>query len=189
MLQIESGSIEVLKSHLENGGDPGWKCYDTRVGKSLGFWLELHNMVSSSRSYEMIVYYLKYDIPQTTKNDMLESFVATGDSELIELMVNHGCHVSIEARECLDRFVSDTFKRYTQLVKAGYDFNWQDDDGNTLLMLHSKCKSQETSVELVSILQFLITHGARTDIKNHDGKTAFDLAANPKVKDFLAQYE
>ena len=139
-------------------------------------------------SIELTKHYLGYNASQKIKDDFLESFVSEQQPSLIRLMVDSGGHIQYVARNCLERFSDEITIEYKLLYDTGYDFNWQDDKGNTLLMLHAKCWADDTSNELITILQFLIDHGARTDIKNKDGKTAYELAVNSKAKAFLAQF-
>jgi len=183
---VEEGNLDALRSYLENDGDPVYKCF-YGPGRGFGMWRYLHSAISANSSVELVRYYLSYPLQENLKDEMLEQFVGREDADLTQLLVEEGAHVSNVASNCLERFWEQ--KEYEVLAKAGYNFNWQDDDGNTLLMLHAKCFADSTSDELITIVQFLIDNGARTDLKNNDDKTAYDLAVNPKVKEFLAQYE
>jgi len=184
-VSVADDDLEALKTYLENGGDPEFKCFDGR-GRGFGAWSHLYWKVEESSSVEMVQYYIGYDLPQNIKDEMLETFVGREEIELARLLVDVDAHISSVASNCLEEYWEKI--QYEVLVSVGYDFNWQDDNGNTLLMLHAKCRADDTSDELIAILQFLIEHGASTNIKNDNGKTAYDIAVNPKVKAFLAQF-
>ena len=185
---VERGDLGALRAYLEGGGEPTLKCY-ADVGRSDGFWDYLYYKVALSNSTEMVKYYIGFNLPQKIKDDLLGAFVNKQNTELTRLLVDSDAHRFRNADGCLQSYYEEILKEYELLVDVGYDFNWQNDDGNTLLMLYSKCWADDSSEKLITILQFLVDHGAKTDIKNNDGKTAYDVAVNPKVKAFLAQYE
>jgi len=110
---------------------------------------------------------------------------ATSDSTLAFLLFKNGGKLST-----LDCDIWYYKKYLDKCKKLNYDFNWIDPaDGNTLLMKYCRCPSSDDSDKLVETIQYLITLGARTDIKNKMGKTAKEIAVNEKVKLFLEEIE
>ena len=70
-----------------------------------------------------------------------------------------------------------------------YNFNWIDpEDGNNILMKYAKCPATENEEELIEIIKYFIKIGVKTDIKNNNGKTAYDIAVNKRVKEYLKDY-
>ncbi len=187
MQAATEGDIEAVKKYLESGGDPALECFDPKGNMIFGEERYLNQGIIASRSKPLFEYYLSYELPQDIKDLLILAALDEKDLDQIRLAVNRGGHAFWNANDCLEYYASGAIEDYDLLHEAGYDFNWQNEDGNTLLMVHAKCRADETSDELISILQFLIDHGARTDIKNEDGRTAYDLAKNPKVKAFLGE--
>ncbi|WP_204344624.1 hypothetical protein [Psychroserpens algicola] len=180
----EEGNLEVVKNYLENGGDLLLDCYDgTSGGKFNVYGVELYIPICKSGSKELVTYYLEQDIPQHIKNDMLHIFLADKNEVLLRVMIENEGRL-VYGKECYAMSLSEEL---LPLTKTDYDFNWIDSNGNTILMNYALCeKVFEGNDAFLETIRFLVENaGVRTDIKNKDGKTAKELAVNPKIKAYL----
>ncbi|MCB9044454.1 MAG: hypothetical protein R2798_09415 [Chitinophagales bacterium] len=181
----EKGDVEALKIYLENGGDPSLCCW-SREGR-MGTQYDLISAVVKSNSYELLEIYLDYSISSKDLNNLLSGFLWNdANDSIIELLLKKGAKANSFEENCstID-YVSVIFDR---LEKNNYDFNYQDPKtGNTLLMEYCLCPAPNDAKELVETIAYLIKLGAKTDIKNKEGKTAKDLAVNEKVRDFFEE--
>jgi len=186
------GDLEEIRGYLESGGDPlmGCNMYSGK-GIRLNFFTagyRLSMSVAASGSSELLEYYLSKEIPNTEKEEMLKLTVFDQDTAMTRLLLENGAFQDVLAQEC---FLYEAVNSYQVLLASGYEMDKPSVQfkHNTALMLYSRCPTDDQEDELIAILQFLLDHGARTDITNSDDNTAYDLAVNHKVKEFLKQYE
>jgi hypothetical protein len=178
----EEGNLEVVKEYLENGGDPLLECC-AYLGR-FGYPYVLYHSISISESLELIEYYLlNYDIPQNILDEFLITNISLEDDNIAKFILQQGATAFYLAD--MGFYSSHRQDQLLKLIELGYDINTLDEEGNTLFMRFCMKPSPERSDELISMLAFLIEHGAKTDIKNKKGKTAKDLAVNENVKKFL----
>ncbi|WP_460220274.1 hypothetical protein [Psychroserpens sp. MEBiC05023] len=181
----EEGNLEVVKNYLENGGNLLLDCYDGTSGGFNPYGAGLYFSICKSNSKELITFYLKQDLPQEVKNEMFHYFLADKNEALLRLVIKNNGHAFF-GKKC---FGFDLTEQLVPLKKAGYDFNWIDpSDGNNIVMNYALCEAtyEGADDEILKTIKFLVEEvGVRTDIKNKDGKTAKELAVNPKIKAYL----
>jgi hypothetical protein len=220
----EAGEVESLRTYLEDGGDPMLHCTDYRSGgkgiwpdRSLGQGVHfLHQSVQEALSPELMAVYLQYEVPQHIKDEMLAdglAYLPAEKEEINRILLKQGARLSdFPAQYSI--FDSDR-KALRRAHKLGYDFNWQDPEGNTLMMKYAQLdlystkakaieiletsledqeafqerleRKEERVEELIQTLELLIANGARTDLRNKRGQTAADLAFHDAVKACLKQ--
>jgi hypothetical protein len=178
----EEGNLEVVKEYLENGGDPLLECC-AYLGR-FGYPYVLYHSISISESLELIEYYLfNYDIPQNIKDEFLLRSLFDQNEIYTKKVLNQGGLAFGMAK--IGYYYADAQTKILKLIELGYDINTLDEEGNTLFMRFCRWPAPEDEDDLLSMLAFLIEHGAKTDVKNKKGKTAKDLAVNQNVKKFL----
>lgn len=102
--------------------------------------------------------------------------VESPDLKMADLLVRH--HASINAHN--DKGETPLMLCYVrsamfiELLRLGADINAQDKDGDTILHLWAETGHDDSDLQNI---RWLVSHGARSDIKNHDGETPVDLAA------------
>ncbi|WP_204344623.1 hypothetical protein [Psychroserpens algicola] len=182
----ENADINAIKSYFENGGDVLLECLDaSSEGGRYGSAKALMFAVCRSKSKELITYFLEQNPPQYIKNDMLHFFLAEQNEALFRFMIKNNGHITY-GKDCFGIDVSDNLELFK---KADYNFNWINPvDGNTILIDYALCEAtyEGADDEILKTIKFLVEEvGVRTDIKNKDGKTAKELAVNPKIKAYL----
>lgn len=182
--EAEKGNIKVVKGYIENGGDPELECHNTAGGK-FGSENWLYFSICKSNSKELIEYYLTQKISDETKNKMLYFFSGTeDDAVIVKLLLKNNAHLNEYSDSC--NFIEGVLIDYKNLQKLGYDFNWIDPkDGNNILLKYAKCPATDDETELVEMLKYFVEIGVKTNVKNNEGKTAYELAINEKVKEYL----
>ncbi len=178
----EKGDLQAVKDYLENGGDPLYSCGGSRSGGLVDYQSKsLDRKVMFSKSYELVEYYLTYDIPNEVKDEMLAVFASTDNNDkLIRLLMRNKGHLTTL------RCYTDAIAQLENLKKCKYDFNWiNPEDGNNLFMDYAGCPAPDGATEIIEILQFLVDEGVKTKLKNKEGKTALDMAINPEIKAYI----
>ncbi|MAN28810.1 MAG: hypothetical protein CMH15_12580 [Mesonia sp.] len=185
----KKGNVKSVKDYLENGGDPLLHCKDYKSGGkgSFGVLYDLPFNISISKSTDLLKLYLKYDIPEDIKSEMFQTAILAKETEFIKIFINENSDAISIASSC---YRGDLIKNeLKELLRLGYEVNKiNKESGNTLLIEYAYCPVNEDSKELIETMKFLIENGARTDIKNNNGKTAYDVAVNKNVKEFLKDY-
>lgn len=99
---------------------------------------------------------------------------------MVEMLIRHGADVNAKDADGYTPLIRDwpieDIALIEVLVKAGADINYQDKEGFTLLMKLCKLDSWASSSKRAKIVDALLRMGARTDLRNKKGKTAFDIA-------------
>lgn len=187
-----NGQVAPVKAYLENGGHPALKCKSFVKGNlsTIPSTEHLYVKIMRSRSFPMLKCYLDYDVPQLILNDLLLHFIYIGGyddyPEFRQLLVDKGGNINYLGESCRIFSIPEIY----QLSRYNYDFNRVNpENGNTLLMEFAACPLIVGEEEVIEIINFLISEGARTDIKNKEGKTALDLAKNEIIKEFLIGLE
>ena len=118
---------------------------------------------------------------------MFQTAILAKETEFIKIFINENSDAISIASSC---YRGDLIKNeLKELLRLGYEVNKiNKESGNTLLIEYAYCPVNEDSKELIETMKFLIENGARTDIKNNNGKTAYDVAVNKNVKEFLKDY-
>ena len=110
------------------------------------------------------------------------------NKDIVKLLIDNKAKIVEYVESCI--YSKNTLSRYNKFNKVNYNFNWIDPkDGNTILMKYVKCPANENEDELLDLIKYLVKIGVKTDIKNNEGKTAYEIAVNEKVKDYLKKYE
>jgi ankyrin repeat protein len=180
----ENGDFEVVKEYLENGGNPLLQCHSGE-GR-FGTYYSLSYCFASTDSYEWLDYYLynySSSLPQEELDYMLFVINRNINYNLIPLLLKYGATAFYLANK--GYYFEQSKEQILKLIELGYDINTLDEDGNTLFMMFCRWPAPVNEESLLSMLAFLIEHGAKTDIKNKKGKTAKDLAVNENVKKYL----
>ena len=178
-----NADLQGVKDYLENGGDPMYSCGTSKSGTFIdasGRGLDIE--VTYSESYELIEYYLTYDIPDEVKANMLSVYASYEESDkLTRLLLKNGAHYTNSS--C---YAKDGVLRLENLKRCNYDFNWiNPEDGNNLFMDYAGCPAPDGATEIIEILQFLVDEGVKTKLKNKEGKTALDMAVNAEIKAYI----
>ncbi|MCC7453464.1 MAG: ankyrin repeat domain-containing protein [Crocinitomix sp.] len=185
MAALDTGNYEVVMDYLKNGGNPMLACEDER-SSPLGYMANhLSTYMKSCDSMEYVKYYLTLDIPDEERNDFLQFYIMLENQEMVLYLVELGAYLPDVYNNCTDCI--DFFK---QAGDMGYDFNRQNPEtGNTILMTMAFCFGCDEVKGQLEAIKYLISQGARLDIKNHDGQTALDLATDEKIKAYLMSFE
>jgi hypothetical protein len=185
---LEKKELQPLKDYLQNGGDPLYTCTSTyNSGGHYGstpIIVKLSDRVKYTLSYEIVSYYLTFNIPSEIKNDMLDLYAVKGNDpsgKLVPLLIGKGAHVTTSGDCCTGESCIAYLKT---LKKHHYDFNYVDSFGNNLLMEYAACNA-DSSDEVIKVLKFLKEQGAQTNLTNQAGETLWTIATDPKVKDYL----
>ena len=181
----ENGDVEAVKAYFENRGDPMLECHNTAGGK-FGSTKWLYFSVCKSESLPLIKYYLSQNISDEIKNKMLYYYSDVKDDniDIVKLLIDNKAKIVEYVESCI--YSKNTLSRYNKFNKVNYNFNWIDPkDGNTILMKYVKCPANENEDELLDLIKYLVKIGVKTDIKNNEGKTAYEIAVNEKVKEYL----
>jgi hypothetical protein len=180
----ENGDFEVVKEYLENGGNPLLQCHSGE-GR-FGTYYSLSYCFASTDSYEWLDYYLRnyvHVLPQDRLDEFIFIIIYKNNDHLLPLVLEYGATAFYLAD--MGFYYSLNQDQLLKLIELGYDINTLDEEGNTLFMRFCRWPAPENEESLLSMLAFLIEHGAKTDIKNKKGKTAKDLAVNQNVKKYL----
>jgi len=132
----------------------------------------------------MVDYYLSFDIPNNIKDEMLDRISYNEEKkDIMRLLIKKGAHITPITKLCCTKTCISTLEN---LHSIQYDFNWIDPEtGNNLFMEYAGCPAPDDPDDLIKTMQYLIELGSKTDLKNKEGKTAYDLAVNKEVKAFL----
>jgi len=177
------GDLNGLKQYLENGGDPMLECYaygTLDVPHTPGLQ-RLYKKVLFKPSYELFSYYLSKDIPSDQLDEYLERFVFSQSDDIVALLLEKNAHIHSLGRDCF--LSSQTSLEY--LKKFDYDFTWQDNNGDNLLTLYSRCPCDGSENKLIEIIDFLLENDVLVETKNDNGKTAVDKANNEIIRNYL----
>lgn len=105
----------------------------------------------------------------------------------IKLLLANGAHLDHPEHTCHFLGMVETFMKFDSL---GYDFNWVSDrTGNNILMDYCSCSMDFQRDDLGKVLRYFISKGVHTDIKNHEGETAYDIAKRSGVIEVLREAE
>jgi hypothetical protein len=185
---VVSGDTLVLAEYLEGSSTYDFHCREhvdaLREGERLS------RMVQYTKHTPILRTYLRYPIPTDTKNAMLWGISGHATSEgmnAIKMLLAHDAHLDHPDHRCHLLEMVDTFMKFDSL---GYDFNWVSDrTGNNILMDYCSCSEDFQRDDLGKVLRYFVSLGVRTDIKNHDGETAYDIANRSGVIEVLREAE
>jgi hypothetical protein len=183
---VDSGEYELLANYLEGGGDP---CLSCSVGPNEPAGRESSSLdihVMSCDSTEFIKYYLTFDIPDDVLSFHFSFIIARRDDELVKYMIDSGAYLD-DHSFCFN----ESLDRIKYVLNLGYDINKQDlESGETLLMRYAWNENEELVDCKLEVLKYLIENGADITLKNHQDKTAVDIASSEKLKTYLqTQYD
>lgn len=189
----EAGNVTKIKTYIENGGDPQLRCYDPYGGGKFNVnGSDLYFPICESSSKELVEYYLSLDIvPNQIKNEMFYFFLAKKDKNFLKLFINKYPQYSQAFRTVNNCFHDGDLTYYVFLNdELHYDYNQVDPiTGDNILMKYAQCDGLKFEgkyeEELLKTIKYFVSIGVKINIKNKEGKTAIDLAVNPKVKEYL----
>ena len=144
-----------------------------------------------SDSVELIKYYLSFDLTEYIKNEMLMHLLRIDgeNDELIEILIKKGAHYYSDV--IFQHCYNEDIKIYQKLARNGYDFNWRNPSlgGETVLMTLAQCPVNAPDYDnvdkILEIIKFLVDNGAKTDVKNDQGKTILEVAENEKIIEYF----
>ena len=178
---VRNDNYSEIKKILDNGGSATESCYDSIAGK-FGGGVSILSKCIQLEKIELVKLILSYEINSDSipKSEILKLALLKKDTLFIKnLIEKYDSKVYISGHN--DNLNLDKIKL---LKNAGYDFNYIDSYGNTLLIDIVNNTGIEEN-ELLSVIKYLVEIGAKIDIKNYEGKTAYELAINEKVKEYL----
>lgn len=170
-----------IKKYLDNGGSATESCYNYRAGK-FGSEVSLLSLCIQLEKLELIKLILQYEKNKNSipESEILKLALNKNDTFLINVIVNnYNAHLYING---IDDFLS--LDKIKLLEKFDYNFDYVSSTGNTLIMeivMYADMKEEP----LIGIVKYLVEKGVKTNVKNNEGKTAYDLAKNERVKEFL----
>lgn len=172
---IALGDTLVLDTYLKAHGIYDFECRDhddfLRGGDSMVRQLRQTKHASIYRTY------FKYPLPQAIKDELLYwRMNMTSENELLRILLRHGAKLEYFSTECQD---SKALRFLRTLDTLSYDFQWiSPTTGNNILMDYCACTDRPAQFqeEFKEMVRFLVKKGVRTDIKNHQGETAIDIA-------------
>lgn len=185
MMAADSGNYEVVMAYLKNGGDPMLECKCEKKSNDNCSYPELSLYMLDCDSIRYVKYYLSLNITNKIKNDFFDYYLAIGNDEMSEYLISIGALMT-NNYGCFP----NSLPRISKAIELGYDINLQDPkNGWTVLMQFAFTSDPEEVDCKVEGIKYLISQGARLDIKNHDGQTALDLATDEKIKAYLMSFE
>ncbi|WP_460220276.1 hypothetical protein [Psychroserpens sp. MEBiC05023] len=178
----ENNQGKVLE-FLENGGSAVEACYNYKSGK-LGNYITLLDKSILLKNLDLLHMILDHedDISDYGLSRILRLALEQKDVSLTKKLIEKEAHLShIEKCDILE------LVDIQLLSKLKYEFNYQDSYlNNTLLMNIVQCNATDENDILFYSVKYLVEEvNVKTDIKNKDGKTAEELAVNPKIKTYL----
>ncbi len=185
---IALGDTIVLDAYLKAHG-----IYDFQCRPHDDFLRSGDSMIRQLRGTEHVpIYrtYLKHPVPQAIMDELLhERMWEDGPSEIMRLLISHGAKLEHFSRSCQD-FKAPLYLTFMDTL--GYDFHWiSPTTGNNILMDYCACMDRPAQFqdEFKEVIRFLVNKGVRTDIKNHQGETAIDIAERSGLIGFLREVE
>jgi hypothetical protein len=185
----DTGNYMLIREYLANDGDPMLKCLDRT--RPMNYSYSLYLPIILSDSLELIKYYLSFELSQYIKNEIFLHLLWSESShdELIQILVKKGAqyYSEIPFYHCY----KENIIVYQKLARNGYDLNWKNPryGGETLLFTLAQCSCVEpdyANVEtILEIINFLVDNGAKTDVKNDQGKTILEVAENEKIIEYF----
>jgi len=172
---VAFGDTLTLAEYLDGSTTYDFRC--RRHDDPLRYGESLFGAIRNTRHLAIVRTYLRYQIPTATKNRMLWAFsgrrTPDGISALKLLMANDA-HLDHPEDTCHLLGMVDTLMKFDSL---GYDLNWVSDrTGNNILMDYCSCSKDLGGDDLNEVIRYFVSIGVRTDIKNHEGEMATDIA-------------
>lgn len=185
MTAAETGNYDVVMEYLKDGGNPMLECED-KHSSTLGYvGKRLYSEMQACDSIEYVKYYLSLEITDEIKADFLHYYLVLEKYEMAQYVISRGAYM-MDYYGCFPT----TLPRIKKALELGYDINLQDSkNGWTLLMQFAFCGNEEYIDCKIEGIEYLISQGARLDIKNNEGKTVLDIATNEKIKTCLESIE
>lgn len=181
------GDIVTIKKYFEDGGSPILSCFDGSSGGPLNFSEDdLYYVICKSESESLIKYYLEQELTEEIKNKMFYFFIEEKNKTFIQYFIEKKIGnnlIFFLAKNCSNIMSREI---HYVLTENSFNFNYiNPENGNTILMEYATCSGDTETEDLLELIKYFISIGVKTNIKNHEGKTAKELAVNQKVKDYL----
>ncbi len=184
MKEIGSGNVAVYKSFMKKHPDPEYKCCDKNsIINAITYSTETY--VQSSGNLEIIKDFFTYNLSQDTKNDFLRGYWGGSTHDITKFLIDQGAKLE-SYNYCDSSFLPDL----KNLHRLGYDMNYIDPKSGRNLFLDFSAIGYEKEVFkdgecAIECLKYLKSIGVDTQIKDSDGKTAIEIASDPKIIDYL----
>ena len=178
----------MLNEYLQSAADYDLVCrrHDDlmRTGDSMVRQMRLTKHISILRTY------LKYPIPSSIKDELLAShWDHDSSSEFLRELLKHDAHLAFYSERCISHNV---LRFIRTLDTLGYDFNWTSTrTGNNILMDYCSCSDtpDQFKWERDAVISYLVKKGVRTDVRNQNGETAYDIARRSGLHPLLKEVE
>lgn len=182
------GDTVVLDAYLKAHGIYDFVCRDhddyLRSGDSMIRQLRASENVPIYRTY------LKYPVPQAIKDELLhERMWEDSASEIMRLLICSGAKLEHFSTSCQD-YKAPGFLAFMDTL--GYDFHWiSPTTGNNILMDYCACSDtpDQFKWERDAVISYLVKKGVRTDVRNQNGETAYDIARRSGLHPLLKEVE
>ncbi len=127
---------------------------------------------------------------QKTKESLLHAAAEARHEKLARLLLKTGVDVNAKDKDGETPLMrTSDQKTFKLLLQNGADINAQNNNGNTYLMHLIVGSPYVRSTRRQTLCRSLLDSGARTDIKNKDGKTALQLAREKKYDEIVKLLE
>ena len=194
----KEADTRVIKALLEKGADPNKKdvsfsqtpleclCDKPQDGmyEKVKLLVEYGADVSDGKNLlHMSVYYYRFYTYKETKDTMLKTVTYLwehGASEYLDAGTESETSILHEAAAYMDTYYLERFYHNEKRTMA-YLLNAQDVNGETPLFWAVREGKLDNCL-------FLIEEGARIDIQNNEGKTAYDIAMDAGYQTFARNY-
>ena len=182
--KIGSGDFGAYKRFMKKHPDPYYKCcYKNSIINA-----ETHSTkanVRGSGSLEIIKDFFTYDLSQSTKNEFLNGYWRGTQDDITKFLIDNGA--KLDSRSYCDSTFLPGLKN---LHKLGYDMNYVEPISGRNLFLDFSAMGYENedfkdSDCAIECLKYLKSIGADTQLKDADGKTALEIASDPKIISYL----
>ncbi len=182
---ISNGDYDAYRKFMDKYDDPNFSCCENRSGTIIDQTeLVLFSYVQPCNSLEIVKHYLKYDISQGQKNDLLSGAIDGDNEELIKFLISKNARIE----SAFATFRLSSVEALKKLKRFGYNMDYIDPNtGNNLFLDYSRCKPRNSSErEIVfEYLKYLHSIGVDIKLKNFEGKSAVDLARDSLIRDYL----
>lgn len=182
--KISEGDFAAYKRFMQKHPDPEFSCcIRNSVINSVNYNTIGH--VRASENLEITKDFFNYELSQDTKNEFLSGYWRNNRDKITKFLIKN------DAKLVVPSFIDSTFCPGLKKMKLlGYDMNHIDPKSGRNLFLdfsamgyeNKKFKGGEQAIECLNYLKSI---GADTKLKDAKGKTALEIASDPKIIEYL----